>query len=165
VKAFRREAAGTISTELSAGEAQLIISLAAEVTALVDHADDSMRPIDPALERLFPDAYPTDAEASADFRRFTTADLRERKTRNATTIQATAAPAVDQPGVTAVELDAQQTQAWLRGLNDIRLMLAARLGVGTDGEPDVPADAAKPLMDVYNWLGWAQDSLVRALDD
>ena len=40
-------------------------------------------PEDPLLKRLFPDAYPRDAMASADFRRFTERDLRAMKVAEA----------------------------------------------------------------------------------
>jgi hypothetical protein len=60
-----------------------------------------------------------------------------------------------------VKVDAQAAQAWIRTLTDIRLTVAARLGIETDG--DLGSD--DPVMlDLYDWLGFVQGSLVDCLD-
>ncbi|MGH2900127.1 MAG: DUF2017 family protein, partial [Solirubrobacteraceae bacterium] len=57
-------------------EADVIARLAAESAELVESVRSGVDPAsDPALLRLLPDAYPEDAEASAEFRRFTTDGL------------------------------------------------------------------------------------------
>jgi hypothetical protein len=50
-----------------------------ELEALLDFSGPTTEPDDPVLARLFPTAYPEDAEAAADFRRFTEASLRNGK--------------------------------------------------------------------------------------
>ncbi|MFP3415909.1 DUF2017 family protein, partial [Bacillus sp. SIMBA_074] len=77
-------------------------------------------------------AYPDDPEASAEFRRFTAAGLAERKEAGARTVIETLGDALDGP--VTVSLDAAQATAWLRTITDIRLVLAARLGIHQDGD-------------------------------
>lgn len=107
-------------------------------------------PHDPALARLLPDAYADNAAASADFRRFTEDDLRKRKRANLETALATLSPFAqteqkqpdDSAGVSTdlayrqrcLHLDAGQAQAWLGALNDVRLVMGARLGVSDDDD-------------------------------
>jgi hypothetical protein len=66
-----------------------------------------------------------------------------------------------------VKLTADQAEAWLRSLNDVRLALGVRLGVtddydalDEDVEPDDPRFA---YVQVYQWLAYIQGSLVAAL--
>jgi hypothetical protein len=55
----------------------------------------------------------------------------------------------------------------MRALTDLRLALGTRLGVQQDVEPDFDADdrddPRRYVYGVYEWLGWLQDSLVRAV--
>ncbi len=166
MRAFRATGPGVLSAEFDAVEAALLTQLASQVTGILtgDGADATASP-DPAIARMLPDAYRGDQEASAEFRRFTESGLTERKVRNAQTIIADVAEALVAEGPTEVLLDAQATQAWLRALTDIRLVLATRLGIEKDGDPGRDDDEAFMLGDVYDWLGWVQDSLVTALED
>jgi hypothetical protein len=113
---------------------------------------------DPVLARLFPDAYREDGEASAEFRRYTEAGLRAGKRANAEVVLRTLGEGGE------IVLDAEQAQAWLRALNDLRLALGTRLGVTEESprqlDPDDPRSA--PFA-AYDWLTYLQESLVRAL--
>jgi len=180
---------------MSQGEAQLLANLAAQVAELVRDgssarvgAEDPLEelvgmgegpvqpPDDPVLRRLLPDAYRDDAESAADFRRFTEPGLRDAKVRNAQTIidsLTAGGMTVDDTEVSDAEVDvdlgAEQAQAWLRSLTDIRLSLATRLGITEDDDllhpPEFdPDDPIAIMRDVYDWLGFVQESLVRALD-
>ena len=132
------------------------------------------RPTDPVILRLFPDAYRGDDEAASDFRRFTERGLREAKAGAAATMLASLATAggadPDAPrsrDKVRVELDADEAGAWLRTLTDLRLALGTRLGV-TDGDDDDwdsldDDDPRRHVHDVYDWLGWVQETLVRVL--
>ncbi|WP_370208354.1 DUF2017 family protein, partial [Aeromicrobium sp.] len=70
--------------------------------------------------------------------------------------------------VVEVELDPADVQAWLRSLTDIRLSIAVRLGIDSEddqlalSESDDPA--VSTMVDVYDWLGYVQETLVGALD-
>jgi Domain of unknown function (DUF2017) len=123
---------------------------------------DPQTPDDPALARLLPDAYDDDdAAAASEFRRYTEDDLRAGKRAAAATVLATL-PA----GGGKLLLDREQADAWLGCLNDLRLVLGTRLEVTEDTEPDLidDADPRRQALDVYGWLGWLQESLLRSLD-
>ncbi len=137
------------------------------------------RPDDPVLARLLPDGYADDESEAADFRRYTEPGLRDRKAANAATVIADLVQAgLDLSGVPAepgsaptgdleVELDQAGVEVWLRCLTDIRLALGTRLEVAEDDDerweqlPD--DDPAKAMHDVYDWLGFVQETLLRTM--
>ena len=138
--------------------------------------DDPSRPTDPVVLRLFPDGYREDDEAAAEFRRFTERSLREAKADSALTMLASleavsasnsAKEDVSKREKVRVRLDSAQAQSWLRTLTDLRLALGTRLGVeeGDEQAWDALADGdpRRHIHDVYDWLGWVQETLVRAL--
>ncbi len=71
------------------------------------------------------------------------------------------------PGGGRVRLSEPEAQAWLRALNDVRLALGVRLDVTDDFDERVeeiePEDPRLPYVEVYQWLAFLQESLVRAL--
>ena len=159
------------------------------LAALVGMGADAplARPDDPALARLLPDGYGDDeseATDTADFRRYTEPGLRELKATNAASLitslleagadlsglgsDKTDAPGTDEePAGIDVELDADAVDGWLRCLADIRLALGTRLGVEQDDDerweqlPDDDPD--KAMHDVYDWLAFVQETLLRTL--
>jgi uncharacterized protein DUF2017 len=133
-----------------------------DLAAMVGDQGPSQAPDDPVLARLLPDAYASDPEAAADFRRFTEPDLRSGKVAAARTVLATL------PGKGGrVRLSAQDAEAWLRALNDVRLALGVRLGITDDYEGELPRtepdDPRAAYLQVYDWLTFLQETLVRAL--
>ncbi len=121
---------------------------------------ESVRPEDPALARLLPDAYSDDdPEASREFRRYTEGDLLAAKRAHCATVLATL------PAAGTFRLDRDQADAWLGCLNDLRLVLGARLEVTDDlGQDPLPgSDPRAQAMQVYGWLGWLQESLLGCL--
>jgi hypothetical protein len=123
---------------------------------------DAERSDDPALARLFPDAYADDEEASSEFRRFTERSLRDTKLAHAATVRATLARSGDK-----LVLTDEEARSWLGTLNDLRLTLGSRLGIEQDNHDDfleLPEDDPMfALFHVYDWLTYLQDTLVRAL--
>ncbi|KQX52727.1 MULTISPECIES: DUF2017 domain-containing protein [unclassified Streptomyces] len=132
-------------------------------------------PSDPALKRLFPDAYGNDSEelraAASDFRRYTENDLRARKREDALVVvralDSLSADAAGEGGA-VLKLSADESRAWLGALNDLRLTIGTRLEVTDDEEseqlyrlPD--SDPRKPMVMAYLWLGALQESLVATL--
>jgi hypothetical protein len=191
VSGFHRGRRGRVLGEFSQLEAELLRSLVSQVIELVrdespetPRSDDPLEslldlegpltsPDDPVLARLLPDAYPDDAEAAGEFRRYTERGLRDQKAEQGRRVisdleEAGLSPEVDAGGA-AIELDlaAEQSEAWLRCLTDVRLALATRLGVQEDDEEywdSVPDDDPRAYMhDVYDWLGYVQETLVQAL--
>ncbi|GAA3740960.1 DUF2017 domain-containing protein [Leifsonia bigeumensis] len=154
MKPFERADDGAVTAGIERDEALLLQNLASQLTALLREGDG----MDPAVVRLIPDAYPDDPAASAEFRRFTAGGLIERKLANADTLILTLSDSIE-TGV--LRLDPQQAGAWLRSLTDIRLTLASRLGIESDDQ--APSEDAI-LQNLYDWLGFLQNSLVEAVD-
>ena len=139
-------------------ERRLLATLLTQYDELVhDQLDDSDLAEDPALARLFPNAYPDDDEAAAEFRRYTRDGLVERKSANSGLISAALMASSDEQRLTVQRDDADR---WLPALTDLRLVLAERLGIRADDD-SIPDGE---LADVYAWLGELQWSLVEALD-
>jgi hypothetical protein len=124
--------------------------------------EDAEVPDDPVLARLLPDAYRDDPESANEFRRFTESGLRSGKVTSAMTLLETLPPAGGR-----IRLTADQAEAWLRSLNDVRLALGTRLGVTDDFDALDEALAADDprfaYVQVYQWLAYLQGSLVAAL--
>lgn len=141
-------------------------------------------PSDPALARLFPDAYrgpdgaaePVDPSAeedtrtaSADFRRFTENDLRARKREDGlAVVRALDALTARGEGGAVLTLTGDESRQWLGALNDLRLAIGTRLDVTDDEDggglyslPD--EDPRKPMVMAYLWLGALQETLVETL--
>ncbi len=138
-------------------------------------------PADPALARLFPDAYggpggpgpEEEAEElrarSAEFRRFTENDLRTRKREDVLAVVHSldrVTPAGD--GAAVLELTGELPLRWLGALNDLRLTIAARLDITEDDESAVlfrlpDDDPRKPMVMAYLWLGGLQETLIETL--
>jgi hypothetical protein len=141
--------------------------------AMMDFSGPETEPDDPVLARLFPTAYPGDEEASAEFRRFTEGTLRDGKANAAIAIidgleEAGLPPELTEEGLMIdVELEEPEAETWMRSFTDLRLALATRLGV-EEGDEDVwdamPDDDPRgQAHDIYNWVGFLQETLVHAL--
>ncbi|MFD5031871.1 DUF2017 domain-containing protein [Streptomyces sp. NPDC058220] len=130
-------------------------------------------PADPALARLFPDAYGDDddelREFSSEFRRFTENDLRGRKREDGIAVVRTLdALAAEGEGGAVLKLTPDDCLHWLGALNDLRLTIGTRLEVTDEDEggelyrlPD--SDPRKPMVMAYLWLGALQETLVETL--
>ncbi len=186
----RHRRSGAVIATFSGFEADLLRSLASQIVellhheaavpddrdpleALMDFSGPTTAPEDPVLARLFPTAYADDEEAAAEFRRFTEGTLREGKAKAAGTIIDTLEDAglpdeLREDGLTIdVEMDEGTAQTWMRSFADIRLALATRLGV-EDGDEEywysLPDDDPRAQAhDIYEWVGWLQETLVGAL--
>jgi hypothetical protein len=130
------------------------------LAAMVGISPDARKPSDPALARLFPDAY-EDADAATEFRRFTESDLRATKVANASRARACLSAAGP------VTLSRDDLMAWLQALNDLRLVLGTRIGVTEDADINFDAlpEDERGLYLVYDWLTYHQDRLIAALPD
>lgn len=192
MRPFKRRRRGGVTATFEPGEASVLASLAGQVIELLrdrngteeSSADPlavelglggpSLPPEDPVLQRLLPDAYRDDVEDAAEFRRFTERTLTSAKVTNAETLLGSLVDGGHDPDATEppdrvveVEPDDEQVQAWLRSLTDIRLSLAVRLGIEDDEDAArVHAsddEAVQAMADIYDWLGYVQETLVLAL--
>lgn len=190
MRKFQRKR-GFVSTRLSSYEVQLLTSLVTQLVELIsidepEPADPSEEPgdvfdhlakqlsgdsrgpeisEDPVLQRLFPIAYPHDAEAASDFRRFTERDLRSTKLTEAKLVLARLADT--ESGTRDLRVLPTDLDAWLRTLTSVRIAVATRLGI-TDSESanrlaELSEDDPRAYMvSVYDWLGFAQETLIEA---
>ncbi len=135
---------------------------ASQLEEMLALSDSALLPDDPVLARLLPDAYPDDPEAAGEFRRYTESGLRSGKVAAARTVLDTLPESGGR-----VQLSADEAQAWLRSLNDIRLALGVRLDVTEDREAMLErASHGGPQaagLWVYDWLTLLQETLVEAL--
>ena len=128
--------------------------------------DQPETPDDPVLQRLFPNAYPHDDEAASDFRRFTERDLRAKKIAESHVVLR--ALAETEGGSHDLRFPVAEADQWLRTLTNVRLAVATRLGISdadtADELADLPDDDPRSFMvSIYDWLGFAQETLVLAL--
>jgi hypothetical protein len=185
-----RRGGGALAT-FSGFEADLLRSLASQLVELLrneeatpsvesdpleellDFSGPTSEPEDPVLARLFPSAYRDDDEAAGEFRRFTEGTLRDGKARGAAmiidTLEEAGLPSeLTEDGLFVdVELPTPDAMSWMRSFTDIRLALATRLGVEEGDEaywralPD--EDPRTHVHDIYEWVGYLQETLVDSL--
>ena len=126
-------------------------------------------PQDPILQRLLPDGYRDDPEAAEEFRRLTNSDLRATKLAALHQISDDLADAqAEEVGKKVqVELEDAASEAWLHGINDVRLALGTHLDIRDEGDAELRANAvtddARASYAIYDWLTWLQESIVRQL--
>ncbi|GGT27629.1 DUF2017 domain-containing protein [Streptomyces purpureus] len=180
---------GGAAVALDEVEISILRSLAVQLLELIGPGDEpaqgedplaalfaegpSERPTDPALARLFPDAYGDDDEelraAAAEFRRFTENDLRSRKRDDAlAVVRSLDGLSAAGEGGAVLKLTHEESLRWLGALNDLRLTIGTRLEVTDEDEmgelyrlPD--SDPRKPMVMAYLWLGALQETLVETL--
>lgn len=176
-----------IRTEMNAREAGMLRSLVESMNGMLEKRrqeapeDDLTRltgmrlagtepPRDAALARLLPDFHRPEAEAdpveqemqaiqSGGLRSLHELGIIEAKQSAAALILAT----VPAEGG-RVSLTREQAELWLRGINDVRLVLGSVIGVDADTPDRLPEDDPRAsYLDVYHWMTWMQDSLLDAV--
>lgn len=186
MRAFHR-LGDAVETELDEFEVALLTSLTEQLEQLLGGTDDDPDPErldafawlaasqgsrveldhdDPLIERLFPAAYPGDARASADFRRFTEDDARLERLRFARDVLADLA--ATRSGAEPLLIPVQRVDAWLKTINALRLSLSVRLGITDEASLDALAhlsarDPRTQIVAIYDWLGFVLESLIEAL--
>jgi hypothetical protein len=163
------EAFGTRHDEAEDPEEELFRHLRGFEATLSD-------PADPAVLRILPNAAPNDREVADEFRRFTEPELRATKVDRLRVIW----EALSEDGP-EWEVPEDQAMATAAALTDVRLVLAARLGLETDEDADAlhheieraerslstGAEAGFAVNPERVWLGmlyqaltWLQESLM-----
>jgi hypothetical protein len=125
-------------------------------------------PADPALRRLLPDAYSADDEAAGEFRRLTDTDLRTAKRAALQRIlDSLDAAEPTRSRASRLSVDGATAAAWLPALTDVRLAVAARLGIDEDIDVErMSVEVGTGRYDeiaIYDWLSWLQETLVHAV--
>lgn len=116
---------------------------------------------DPALRRLFPDAYPDDPQASAEFRRFTAAGQRRERLGEILDVRVD----LDVLSTRPLKMQPERVEYWLRTINAVRLVLATRLGItdevtADEAEQAAVDDPSDVIYPAYEWLGVLIEMLV-----
>jgi hypothetical protein len=140
---FARGPDGQIRLQLPLHERAILRELAQTVRALVGEDD-------PAVKRLFPPAYDVE-ELERGYRELTRAQLTAAHEQALILIEET----VDREVLSQAEGD-----AWLRGLNDVRLMLGTALDITEDFDWDALGDPPAPELALYAYASWLQEQLV-----
>jgi hypothetical protein len=147
---MERAADGGVELRLTREERALLTGLAGELLVLLDG-----EPGDPALRRLSPPAYDDEQDEDA-YRELMGGELLAGRREALELIARTAGQE---------RLSPEEADAWLRALNDLRLVLGTRLDVKEDTflEELRPEDPRAPALAVYGYLSWLQEQLVAAL--
>lgn len=173
---------GGLRLRLDVDEAQLLDQLIGQLIALLQShsgtaldpdplfaslevgGSDSL-PEDPALARLFPDAFEEGEDATA-FRRLTEQGLINRKLQDALEVTNTLGLGLDrEKGDDPIEADITPSglPAWVRTLTALRLAIAARLGLEREDDHArlLTDDDTRGTVMVYDWLAAILDSVLR----
>jgi hypothetical protein len=140
---------GRFGLRLREGERMLLRSLYDDLADLLADPDD------PAVRRLFPPAH-ADPESEQQYRELVRDQLVAGRAKALDVVRATLSEKI---------LTAEEADAWLRGLNDLRLVLGTRLDVAEDTDFEVelgPGGRGRELA-VYTYLTWLQEQFVEAL--
>jgi hypothetical protein len=160
---IERRGSGGIRLRLSGRERELLAWLAAELEGRLAEVSsgsgpDDIRPLpEPAADliRLFPPAYAEDEGDEREYRRLTHGELLDGKREALRLFAAT---------LEREELTEEELEAWLRVLNDLRLVLGTRLDVTEEvyARPLDPRDPSSPELALYGYLSWLQEQAVEA---
>ena len=177
---FNRHGNNAYVANFSASESEVLVNLVEQIIELLGERKDhdigdplavmigitnhDSPPDDEVLLRLLPDAYADQVDAS-EFRRYTESTLRAKKQSHAMSIRIDLKSSSDG----CIEIDRAGAHAWLGAMNDIRLALGVRLKLQENTYEDLEnlaaEDPMRAVFAVYSWLGWLQESLLRALMD
>jgi hypothetical protein len=145
----RRRGEGRYLVRLRPNERVLVADLVGQLREQLLASTD-----DPAVRRLFPPAYPNDAERDAGYQVLTRDELLEHRLSALDVVERT---------LDGNDLDHAGMTAWMGTLNALRLVLGTRLDV--DEDPDLDrADPMAPAYAVYEYLGWLLSQVIDVLD-
>jgi Domain of unknown function (DUF2017) len=146
----RRRGEGRYQVRLRPNERVLVADLVGQLREQLLASTD-----DPAVRRLFPPAYPNDAERDAGYQVLTRDELLEHRLSALDVVERT---------LDGNELDHAEMTAWMGTLNALRLVLGTRLDVD-EVLPDLDqADPMAPAYAVYEYLGWLLSQVIDVLD-
>jgi len=148
----RRVAEGRYAVALQDWEQGLLVGLTGDLRALLVESTD-----DPSVRRLFPTAYHDEPERDLEYQVLARDELLQRRLA-----------ALDLVGedAGATELDRAGLSAWMRAVNDLRLVIGTNLDVSEDDSPRPrPDDPDAPAREVYGYLTALLAEIVDALED
>lgn len=117
---------------------------------------------DPGAARLSPKAYPEDEEADEEWRRYAGGELETARSADRSAFQMVVEAAADGPTVISVE----EAAAFLRVVNEVRLVLGARWGVERAEDYEELRPEARQVLGQLGWLIEDLSEVLRArMDD
>ena len=152
---FRRRSDGSMEFRVDDRERELMRDLVNQLRdLLLTTAPTGV--VDPHLRRLFPTAYPDDERRDADYQELMRGDLLEQRLAQLDLVEVS---------LNQTRLAPDQAMAWLRALNDLRLVLCTALDVSEDDEPVVAAsdDPEATSRAIYHYLGALQSEFISAM--
>lgn len=153
---------GTTQWMLNIGddEQQVILGLLGELRALLSADDDDDGAVDEnralLLQRLFPRAYPDDEEKEAEYQRLMREDL---VTSRVVQIDAVTEAFSGESST----LQESEVIALMQSVNAVRVVLGTMLDVGEDDEVGTAGDGFEAERQLYGFLSWLLDWIVRSL--
>jgi hypothetical protein len=149
---IRRLRRGGFALHLPPAEREVLSSVPAMLRPLLLRGDRD----DLAMRRLFPSAFLDDAAAEAEFDAAVRDDLLARRLEALDTMERT---------LSASRLTAEELEAWLAAMNDLRLVLGVRLAVTEESVPeDFRGDPeTERAYRLYAYLSLLEEEVVDAL--
>jgi hypothetical protein len=148
-KLVKRLRSGRYELRLDSDERALLRGLPGQLRELLNTDD-------PSLLRLFPTAYTDDPKREADYQQLMRVELLDLHRGALEVMEET---------IDATDLDEEQLGAWMKAINQMRLVLGTRLDVTEDMYEDGmdASDPRAPAFALYSYLGWLQEHIVQAL--
>lgn len=153
----KRSRRGGFELRIPADERELLRSVGPQLReVLVRQAASPQYGEDAGVDRLFPVAYPDDEDRQTEYRLLVHDELMASHLGALAVLEETA---------DAERLDEDQLMAWMRALNDVRLVLGTRLDVSEEGDerPQDRRDPRAPAFAVYDYLTYLQGEIIEAL--
>jgi hypothetical protein len=146
---IRRGPDGSVRLDLAEEERGVLRQVAGELRELLRE-----EPGDPSLRRLFPTAH-EDPSREREYRELTRDALVTGREKSLDLLAETAGSNL---------LTSDEADAWLRALNDARLVLGTRLDISEDFDWDELDESTPraPELALYAYLSWLQEQLVEA---
>ena len=139
---------GSFRLRLPTDERDVLAALPGQLREALDAGE-------PTLYRMFPPAHVDDDAANQRYARLVGASLLDGKLRALEHLEQTAH---------AETLTEDDLEAWLGGLESLRLALGTQLDVTEESYgPLDPTDPDAPRLALYHWLSWLQEEVVQAL--
>jgi hypothetical protein len=123
---------------------------------LCDMLEDAVRQRNELTTRLFPPPYGDDAERNEGYAALAGPELVERRLDAIALMRST---------LRADHVDEEGLLAWMRCINDMRLVLGTILGVEDDGVEPEPTRDTLPVWATYESLGALLDGIVDVLSE
>ncbi len=139
---------GSYAVDLGPNERDFLRSVAEELRTLLLETDG------PLLQRLFPPPYGDDTERNEGYAALARPELVDHRLESLDVLVAS---------VQAATLDEDELAAWMRSINDVRLVLGTVLDVGEEEPDELEVDEQElPTRQAYEFLTELLDVIVVA---